>query len=55
MTLSSHAASLVEKHAQLDEKIVVESQRPMPDDVLLRTWKKEKLRIKQEINHLTQH
>lgn len=55
MTMSSHAASLAHKHAQLDQKISLESQRPMPDDLLLQTWKKEKLRLKQEIDSYTQH
>lgn len=55
MTMSSHAASLAQKHAQLDQKIDLEAQRPMPDDLLLQTWKKEKLRIKQEMESLTKH
>jgi len=55
MTMSSHAVSLVQRHAQLDEKIDRENQRPLPDDFLLQTWKKEKLRLKQEIASLSTH
>lgn len=55
MTMSSHAASLAHKHAELDQKISLEAQRPMPDDLLLQTWKKEKLRLKQEMESFTHH
>lgn len=55
MTQSSHALSLEKKHAKLEEKITLEHQRPMPDDLQIKLWKKEKLRIKQAISGLTQH
>lgn len=55
MTQSSHAVSLAQKHAKLDEQITLESQRPLPDDVQLKLWKKQKLRLKQELAALTRH
>lgn len=55
MTQSSHAASLAQKHAKLDEMITLERQRPLPDDLQLQEWKKEKLRLKQELESLTRH
>ncbi|MEM6682105.1 MAG: DUF465 domain-containing protein [Pseudomonadota bacterium] len=55
MTVSSHAESLQQKHAELDFKIDRENQRPLPNDLLLQTWKKQKLRLKQEIDILARH
>jgi hypothetical protein len=45
----NHVASLTTKHAQLDQKIRQEAGRPHPDQSRLNRWKKEKLRIKEEL------
>ncbi|MEM1019122.1 MAG: YdcH family protein [Sphingomonadales bacterium] len=55
MTQSSHVAALTKKHAVLDEKILTESQRPWPNYEQLTSWKKEKLRLKQQIVSLSTH
>jgi hypothetical protein len=41
--------ALREKHARLESKIEQENQRPHPDDMRLVQWKREKLRIKEEM------
>ncbi|HWH22974.1 MAG TPA: YdcH family protein [Allosphingosinicella sp.] len=45
----AHIAALQTKHAGLDQRIALETQRPMPDSALVARLKKEKLRIKEEI------
>ena len=49
---SSHQAALETKHAVLDQRIARESQRPMPDSMLIAELKKQKLRVKEEIAQL---
>jgi hypothetical protein len=44
-----HLAALEAKHAGLEARIVSELQRPAPDPAVLATWKKEKLRLKDEM------
>lgn len=44
-----HLAALAAKHAQLDQLIASESQRPLPDPVVLASLKKQKLRVKEAI------
>lgn len=51
----AHMTALQAKHAGLDERIAEESQRPMPDTATLARLKKEKLRIKEELNGLDHH
>ncbi|MFA7586763.1 MAG: DUF465 domain-containing protein [Novosphingobium sp.] len=48
---TSHASSLHTKHAGLERKIHQEMTRPMPDAALIREWKKQKLRIKEALDH----
>lgn len=43
----AHISALSAKHAVLDQRIVAESQRPMPDQMLLAELKKQKLRVKE--------
>lgn len=43
---------LKRKHANLDEAIDGETQRPMPDQAAISEMKKEKLRLKDEIANL---
>lgn len=51
MSLHEHVTSLRTKHAQLDRLIDDESHRPMPDQATITRLKKEKLRLKEEIEH----
>lgn len=46
---TAHFNALEAKHATLDERIATESQRPMPDALALAELKKQKLRIKEEM------
>ncbi|MDF7774105.1 DUF465 domain-containing protein [Sphingomonas sp. AOB5] len=46
---TAHLSALNAKHAVLDQRITAESQRPRPDDVLLRELKRQKLRVKEEM------
>lgn len=46
---TSHLSALKTKHAQIDERISVESTRPVPDNSILTQLKKEKLKLKQVI------
>ena len=48
----AHVSALEAKHAGLEARIVEESQRPMPDAQTIARLKKEKLRIKEEIEGL---
>ena len=49
---TAHFSALEAKHAVLDRKISVESQRPLPDFATLAALKKQKLRVKEEMTHL---
>jgi hypothetical protein len=46
---SSHIVALQTKHDGLERRIREEMNRPIPDDTILQTLKKQKLQIKQEI------
>lgn len=46
---TAHISALEAKHATLDQRILAESQRPMPDSSVLADLKKQKLRLKEEI------
>lgn len=46
---TAHISSLEAKHATLDQRIVDEAHRPMPDAIKLAELKKRKLRLKEEI------
>lgn len=46
---SAHHIALEAKHANLDRKISVEAQRPLPDQAVLAQLKREKLRLKEEM------
>jgi len=47
---SSHTAALQSKHQGLEQRIREEMTRPAPDNAILQTLKKQKLRIKEELN-----
>jgi hypothetical protein len=49
---NAHVAALSEKHAFLESMIDEEVHRPHPDDMVLQQLKKEKLRLKEELNGL---
>jgi hypothetical protein len=52
MTLASHLAELSEKHRSLERKIQEEMSRPGGDDGQIARWKREKLKLKDEIAKL---
>ena len=52
MSVQEHVDSLRHKHAHLEHLIDEELHRPMPDQSVLARMKKEKLRIKEEIERL---
>ena len=46
---NAHFSALTAKHSILDKRIATESQRPLPDQMLLVELKKQKLRVKEEM------
>jgi hypothetical protein len=48
----SHVSALQLKHAGLERQIQDEMSRPMPDHAMLQALKKQKLRIKEELEHI---
>ena len=49
---TSHVSSLQLKHAGLERKLEEEMSRPLPDDAVIQQLKKQKLRLKEEIEHI---
>ena len=49
---NAHFSALAGKHADLDARINQENQRPQPDVTILSRLKKEKLRLKEEMDRL---
>lgn len=47
-----HLEALKKRHAELDSLIAEESARPMPNDIKIQEYKKQKLAAKQEIEEL---
>lgn len=52
MTSQQDIEQLEQRHHRLEEEINSESTRPSPDDLKISAMKKEKLRIKDQIQHL---
>jgi len=52
MALTSHLQSLKLKHADLQERIAREEGRPHPDEDVIAQLKKQKLRLKDEMQSL---
>lgn len=52
MAMHQHMESLRSKHARLEQLIDEELHRPLPDQSTLQRLKKEKLRIKEEIERI---
>ena len=46
---ASHITALRTKHATLDAAIAEEMRKAAPDDVTIRSLKKQKLRLKEEL------
>lgn len=46
---SSHVSALQLKHEGLEKRLREEMSRPSPDETIIQTLKKQKLRIKEEI------
>ena len=49
---NSHIAALQARHEGLEARLRDELSRPLPDDAILQTLKKQKLRIKEELAHI---
>lgn len=52
MSLSAHLSELAEKHQSLQRKIEEELARPGADETKISRWKREKLKLKDEITQL---
>jgi hypothetical protein len=52
MALDAHLVELSERHRSLDRKIEEELARPTSDDLKIAEWKRQKLRLKDEIERL---
>lgn len=52
MSLQSHLETLQGKHANLESQIASEDSRPQPDIATLSKLKREKLRLKEEMERL---
>ncbi len=53
MTLSSHLNELRKKHESLSVKIEEEQRSPGSDDLQIKTLKRQKLHLKEEITRLS--
>jgi len=49
---TTHQQALETKHAALDRRIADESHRPMPNSAIIADLKRQKLRLKEELNGL---
>jgi hypothetical protein len=52
MALDAHLVELSERHRTLDRKIEEELSRPAADTLKIAEWKRQKLRLKDEIERL---
>ena len=52
MSAEAHLSALETKHSELENQIDGELHRPAPDQSRLTTLKREKLRLKQQIDSL---
>ena len=52
MALQAHIRELSEKHSRLDAKIQQELRSPAKDDTQIMTLKRQKLRLKEELESL---
>lgn len=54
MHAQAHIAALSRKHETLNSRISEEEHRPVPDSMVLHELKREKLRVKDEMQHFKQ-
>lgn len=47
---NAHREQLANRHARIDANLAAELKRPVPDTVVVRRLKAEKLKLKDEIN-----
>ncbi|WP_035484799.1 YdcH family protein [Geminicoccus roseus] len=52
MSLLEHVGSLRVKKSQIEDMIDQEQHRPLPDQTILTRLKREKLKIKEQINKI---
>ncbi|MCI5074660.1 DUF465 domain-containing protein [Oricola sp.] len=52
MSIEAHLESLLRKHGTLESQISTAMSRPVPDSVELTQLKREKLRVKEEIERI---
>ncbi|MDD9976997.1 MAG: DUF465 domain-containing protein [Boseongicola sp.] len=53
MSLSSHLQELRKKHATLSEEVEAAQRSPATDDLMITSLKKQKLKLKEEIERLS--
>jgi hypothetical protein len=53
MTIEDRVETLKAKHARLEHEIDEEVHRPLPDTIHLTELKREKLRVKEEIERMS--
>ena len=53
MSLSSHLTELRKKHANLEQEVEEAQRSPATDDLAITALKKQKLRIKEEIERIS--
>ncbi|PTE16682.1 YdcH family protein [Pseudogemmobacter blasticus] len=54
MTIASHLAELRKKHESLSDMVAAAQRSPGSDDLQIAEWKKQKLKLKEEIARLTE-
>lgn len=54
MTVASHIAELKKKHESLSAMVEQAQRQPASDDLQIAEWKRQKLKIKEEIARLQQ-
>jgi hypothetical protein len=54
MAIEAHIAELSSRHRKLEERLAQEMSRPGADDLRITEIKREKLRLKEEIERLRQ-
>lgn len=52
MSMASHLSALEQKHKSLEQQLEDELSRPSADDIRVRELKRQKLKLKDEINRL---
>ena len=55
MSMTSHIQELRRKHATLSEQVELEQRKPAADGLHIAELKKQKLKIKEEIERLSMH